>query len=66
VYWGLLARGRLDGMVTLYPDDEEQVAGDLLAREAGCIHRQAGPLSAYVANPANLDPLWNALKPAIE
>jgi len=66
VYWGLLARGRLDAMVTLYPDDEEQVAGDLLAREAGCIHRQDGPLSAYVANPPNLDPLWASLEPAIE
>jgi len=66
VYWGLLARGRLDAMVTLHPDDEEQVAGDLLAREAGCVHRQDGPLSAYVANPANLDPLWDALEAAIE
>jgi myo-inositol-1(or 4)-monophosphatase len=65
VYWGLLARGRIDAMVTLHPDDEEQVAGDLLAQEAGCVHRQEGPLSAYVANPANLDPLWSALDQVI-
>lgn len=35
VHWGLLARGLMDGMVTFYPDDEEQRAGELFAAEAG-------------------------------
>jgi myo-inositol-1(or 4)-monophosphatase len=35
VHWGALARGRLDGMVCYYPDDEEQLVGELLASEAG-------------------------------
>jgi myo-inositol-1(or 4)-monophosphatase len=35
VHWGALARGRLDGMVCFYPDDEEQHVGELLASEAG-------------------------------
>jgi len=43
VHWGALARGRLDGMVCFYPDDEEQHVGELLAEEAG----------AAVARPAD-------------
>ncbi|MFD1514719.1 inositol monophosphatase family protein [Halomarina rubra] len=35
VHWGLLARGRIDAMVTFAPDEEEQHAGELLANEAG-------------------------------
>ena len=35
VHWGALARGRMDGMVCYYPDDEEQLVGELLASEAG-------------------------------
>jgi len=35
VHWGALARGRIDGMVCYYPDDEEQLVGELLASEAG-------------------------------
>jgi myo-inositol-1(or 4)-monophosphatase len=35
VHWGALARGRLDGVVCFYPDDEEQHVGELLASEAG-------------------------------
>lgn len=38
VHWGLLARGRLDGMVCYRPDVEEQHAGALLAAEAGVPH----------------------------
>ncbi|WP_158055842.1 inositol monophosphatase family protein [Halorussus halophilus] len=34
VHWGLLSRGLLDGMVTFYPDPEEQRAGELFATEA--------------------------------
>ena len=35
VHWGLLARGRLDGIVCYRPDREEQLLGELFARESG-------------------------------
>lgn len=35
VHWGLLARGRLDGVVAFQPDEEEQIAGELFATESG-------------------------------
>ena len=35
VHWGLLARGRLDGIVCYRPDREEQLLGELFASEAG-------------------------------
>ncbi|TYL39438.1 inositol monophosphatase [Natronococcus pandeyae] len=35
VHWGLLARGRLDGVVCYRPDREEQLLGELFARESG-------------------------------
>lgn len=35
VHWGLLARGRLDGVVCYRPDREEQLLGELFATESG-------------------------------
>ncbi|WP_436346133.1 inositol monophosphatase family protein [Natronorubrum sp. FCH18a] len=35
VHWGLLARGRLDGIVCYRPDAEEQLLGELFAAESG-------------------------------
>lgn len=35
VHWGLLARGRLDGVVCYRPDREEQRLGELFASESG-------------------------------
>ena len=37
VHWGLLARGRLDGIVCYRPDREEQLLGELFATEAGLV-----------------------------
>ncbi|OIB58220.1 inositol monophosphatase family protein [Natrialba sp. SSL1] len=40
VHWGLLARGRLDGIVCYRPDQEEQLLGEVLAGESGlCVER---------------------------
>lgn len=50
VHWGLLARGRVDGMVTLDPDREEQHAGELLAREAGATAWRDGGLGVFLAD----------------
>lgn len=47
VHWGLLARGRIGGMVTYRADALEQHAGELLAEEAGAAIHRSGPL--YVA-----------------
>lgn len=60
VYWSLLARGKLDGFVCYYPDEREQVAGELLAREAGCVGRSDGPLTVFGADEETCEVLWDA------
>ena len=65
VYWGLLARGKLDGFVCYYPDEREQVAGELLARESGCVGRSDGPLTVFGADDDTCDALWGAASGAI-
>ncbi|WP_436925838.1 inositol monophosphatase family protein [Halosimplex amylolyticum] len=65
VYWGLLARGELDGFVCYYPAEREQVAGELLAREAGAVERADGPLTVFGADEALCDALWDAATDAI-
>ena len=62
VYWGLLARGRVDGYVTFHPDEREQVAGALLAAEAGCHRREDGPLTVFARDERTLAALWGALR----
>jgi myo-inositol-1(or 4)-monophosphatase len=62
VYWGLLARGRVDGYVTFHPDEREQVAGELLAGEAGCHRRMDGPLTVFARDERTLAALWDALQ----
>ena len=54
VYWGLLARGRVDGYVTLHPDEREQVAGALSSGEAGCHRRVDGPLTVFARDERTL------------
>jgi myo-inositol-1(or 4)-monophosphatase len=51
VDWGLLARGRFDGVVSLYPQKEEQYAGELLAAEAGVASRSGDRGYVGAANP---------------
>jgi myo-inositol-1(or 4)-monophosphatase len=66
VYWGLFARGKLDGFVSFYPDEREQAAGHLLAREAGAHERSEGALSVFGATDAICDELWDAAAGALE
>jgi len=61
VYWGLLARGRLGGFVSFHPDEREQAAGTLLAREAGCPERSEGALSAFARDERTRDAVWDAV-----
>lgn len=65
VYWGLLARGQLDGFVCYYPSEREQVAGELLAREAGAVERSDGPLTVFGADEDLCDALWTAATDAL-
>jgi len=65
VYWGLLARGQLDGFVCYYPAEREQVAGELLAREAGAVERSDGPLTVFGADERTCDALWDAATDAL-
>lgn len=64
VHWGLLARGRLDAMVTFCPDDEEQVVGELLAREADAVCDQRGDWYVAATTPAVADTAWDAIETA--
>lgn len=66
VYWGLFARGRIDAFVCFHPDREEQVAGELLAREAGGVAREDGGLTAFADREELLDDLWAVAAPAVE
>jgi|GEM_PF-244389 len=66
VYWGLFARGQLDGFVSYYPPEREQVAGELLAREAGAVERSDGPLSVFAADAETADALWDAAAGALD
>jgi len=60
VYWGLLARGKLDGFVCYYPAEREQAAGQLLAREAGAREHSDGPLTVFGADRETRDALRDA------
>jgi myo-inositol-1(or 4)-monophosphatase len=62
VYWGLLARGRVGGFLCYHPAEREQVAGELLAREAGCVERSAGELSVFARDEAVRDAVWDAVR----
>jgi len=64
VYWGLFARGRIDAFVCLRPDREEQVAGELLAREAGGVARERDGLTVFADRADLLDDLWAVVAPA--
>jgi len=66
VYYGLFARGKLDGFVCYYPAEREQAAGELLAREAGALRRADGPLLVFADDSRTLDGLWDAAVDGLE
>ncbi len=63
LYWALLSRGRIDGMVAYHPDAIEQHAGELLATESGA--RTDGTDGVYVAaaNDRVFEFLWDTTEP---
>ena len=66
VYYGLFASGKLDGFVCYYPAEREQVAGELLAREAGATRRAGGPLVVFADDEPTRDALWDAAIEGLE
>jgi myo-inositol-1(or 4)-monophosphatase len=66
VYYGLFARGKLDGFVCYYPAEREQVAGELLASEAGAVERSDGPLTVFADDESTRDALWDAATDGLE
>ncbi|MFB6298379.1 MAG: inositol monophosphatase [Salinirussus sp.] len=60
VYWGLLVRGRIGGFVAFHPDEREQAAGSLLAREAGRPEAGEGPLTVFGRDERTRDALLAA------
>lgn len=66
VHWGLLSRGRLEGMVAFHPNEEEQHAGEILAREAGAAIYEDGPLFVAATDEAVGSELFEALEPVVQ
>lgn len=58
VHAGLVARGRMQGLVQFHPDEEEQHATELLAAEADAATRRDGPLFVAACDEETLDALW--------
>ena len=46
----------------LHPDEREQAAGALLAREAGCVERAEGTLSVFATTEGIAETLWDAAR----
>lgn len=65
VHWGLLARGRLDGMVCYRPDVEEKHAGALLAAEASVPHVERDEWYVGATAEATLDTLHSDVESAV-
>ena len=63
VDWGLLARGTLEAVVTVFPDVWEQPAGSLLAGEAGAsVHEKARDgVGVYAADATTRDAVLDTL-----
>lgn len=65
VHWALLTRGLIQGIVTYYPDREEQYAGELLARESGARSREGEDVYVAAANDDILAELADITEPVI-
>ncbi|MFC7187316.1 hypothetical protein [Halorubrum yunnanense] len=61
---GLVARGRLQGLVEFRPDEEERAVTELLATEAGAAVRREGDLFLAASDEATLGELRWALDDA--
>lgn len=62
VHAGLVARGRIQGLVQFHPDEEERAATELLVTEAGAATRRKDPMLVAARD----DPTVSAIAAAIE
>ncbi len=51
-------------MVTYHPDDEEQVVGELFARQSDAVCDRRGPWYVAATTPAVADTAWDAVDAA--
>ncbi|WP_117591597.1 inositol monophosphatase family protein [Haloprofundus halophilus] len=65
VDWGLLATGRIEGLVSFHPDVYEQYAGSLLAAEAGVESVESERTYVAAGDRETLEALVGALPPAV-
>lgn len=65
VHWGVLARGLVQGMVAYHPDEEEQVAGELLARESGVHSHRENEVYVGATNESVLADLRELVSPIL-
>lgn len=61
VDWGLLATGRIEGIVCVYPDAYEQAPGELLAAETDVVHRADDRMYVGAGDGGTLAALCDAL-----
>ncbi|WP_224447085.1 inositol monophosphatase family protein [Haloprofundus salilacus] len=65
VDWGLLATGRIEGLVAFYPDVYEQYAGSLLAAEAGVESVESESTYVAAGDRATLEALVETLPASV-
>ena len=66
VHAGLLARGRIQGLVQFHPDEEEQAATELFAAEAGAVIASEGPLFVAACDEDMMTVLWRAVSAVVD
>ena len=64
VHSGLLARGRIQGLVQFHPDEEERAVTELFAAEADAAVRREGPLYVAASDEERLAALWETVDEA--
>lgn len=65
VYWGALSRGLIQGVVAYHPDEEEQIAGELLARESGVHAHRESDVYVGATNESVLEDLRDLVGPIL-
>lgn len=61
IHSGLLARGRIQGLVQFHPDEEEQAVTELLTTESNAAVRRDGPLYVAASDQETLSVLWETV-----
>jgi myo-inositol-1(or 4)-monophosphatase len=65
VYWGVLSRGLIQGLVAYHPDEIEQHAGELLAQESGVHAHKESDVYVGATNESVLEDLRDLVGPIL-